>query len=134
MRSPEHTGRRRAWRRLAAPAAAASLLAVAHAAGTLAQTPATDFTPQEETPEQYPEGPNRDDAFYSCTACHGFRIVAAQGMSRARWDETLTWMTERHNMPEIAGEDRDKVLDYLERAFPEQQRARGGWKNPFAPQ
>jgi hypothetical protein len=94
----------------------------------------TAFKPQDEVPEQYPEGPHREDAFYFCTACHGFRIVAAQGMSRARWDESLTWMTERHNMPKLEGQEREKILDYLATAFPERQRAPGGWRNPFAPQ
>ena len=91
-------------------------------------------TAKGELPEQYPEGPNRETTFYFCTACHGFRIVAAQGMSRARWDESLTWMTERHNMPRLEGEEREKILDYLATAFPERQRAPGGWRNPFAPQ
>lgn len=134
MHSHHESDRRRlVWRRLAAYAIA-SMLAMAPDASSLAQSVEPEFAPQDETPEQYPEGPNREDAFYSCTACHGFRIVAAQGMSRSRWDETLTWMTERHNMPALEGEDREKVLDYLEHAFPEKQRARGGWKNPFAPQ
>ena len=128
----ESKGRRSLWRRLAARASA-SLVIIVLAGAAVAQ-PAAEFSPQDESPEQYPEGPNREDAFSSCTACHGFRIVAAQGMSRGRWDETLTWMTERHNMPELEGEDREKVLDYLEHAFPEKQRSRGGWKNPFAPQ
>lgn len=128
----ESKGRRSLWRRLAARASASLMIIVL--AGTAIAQPAAEFSPQDESPEQYPEGPNREDAFYSCTACHGFRIVAAQGMSRGRWDETLTWMTERHNMPELEGEEREKVLDYLEHAFPEKQRARGGWKNPFAPQ
>jgi hypothetical protein len=88
--------------------------------------------PAEEGPEQYPAHPNRDDAFYFCTACHSFRIVAAQGMSRKRWDESLTWMVERHNMPDVQGEDRQKILDYLASAFPERTEHRG-WKNPFAP-
>jgi hypothetical protein len=88
--------------------------------------------PVEEGPEQYPEHPNRDDAFYFCTACHSFKIVAAQGMSRERWDESLNWMVQRHSMPEVQGEDRNKILDYLASAFPERTE-RGGWKNPFAP-
>jgi hypothetical protein len=88
--------------------------------------------PAEEGPEQYPAHTNRDDAFYFCTACHSFKIVAAQGMSRERWDESLTWMVERHNMPDVQGEDRNKILDYLASAFPERSE-RGGWKNPFAP-
>ena len=86
--------------------------------------------PPEEGPEQYPAGPNRDDAFYFCTACHSFRIVAQQGMSRERWDDSLTWMVERHSMPDVQGVQRQKILDYLASAFPE-RRAPGGWKNPF---
>jgi hypothetical protein len=88
--------------------------------------------PVEEGPEQYPEHPNRDDAFYFCTACHSFKIVAAQGMSRERWDESLSWMVTRHNMPDVQGEDRRKILDYLEKAFPERREPRG-WQNPFTP-
>jgi hypothetical protein len=87
--------------------------------------------PAEEWPEQYPDHPNREEAFYSCTACHSFKLVAAQGMSRDRWDESLTWMVTRHNMPDVQGEDRKKILDYLEKAFPERRDQRG-WQNPFA--
>jgi hypothetical protein len=86
--------------------------------------------PLEEGPEQYPDHPNRDDAFYFCTACHSFKLVAAQGMSRDRWDESLTWMVKRHNMPDVQGEDRKRILDYLEKAFPERPNPRG-WQNPF---
>jgi hypothetical protein len=86
--------------------------------------------PAEEQPEHYPDGPNRETTFYFCTACHGFKLVAAQAMSRERWDESLTWMVERHKMPDVKGEDRDKILDYLAAAFPERTQP-GGWKNPF---
>jgi hypothetical protein len=89
--------------------------------------------PQEEQPEQYPDGPNREETFYFCTACHGFKIVAQQGMSRTRWNETFDFMVKRHNMPDVQGADRDRMLDYLESAFPE-RRQPGGWKSPFAPQ
>jgi hypothetical protein len=88
--------------------------------------------PAEEAPEQYPEHPHRDDAFYFCTACHSFKVVAAQSMSRDRWDESLTWMVKRHSMPDVQGEDRRKILDYLEKAFPERRDPRG-WQNPFTP-
>jgi hypothetical protein len=87
--------------------------------------------PKEEQPEDYPDGPNREETFYLCTACHGFKIVAAQGMSRARWDETLDTMVTRHKMPDVQGADREKVLDYLAGTFPERTQ-RPGWKNPFA--
>lgn len=86
--------------------------------------------PPEEQPEHYPDGPNRENTFYFCTACHSFKIVAAQGMSRERWDESLTWMVDRHKMPDVQGEERNKILDYLAAAFPERTQP-GGWKNPF---
>ncbi len=89
--------------------------------------------PPEEQPEQYPDGPNREETFYFCTACHGFKIVAQQGQSRARWDETFDVMVSRHGMVDVQGEQREQMLDYLEGAFPE-RRQPGGWKNPFAPQ
>jgi hypothetical protein len=96
-----------------------------------AQQQAPAFEPRDETPEMYPDHPNREETFYFCIACHSFQIVAQQGLSRSRWDEVMTWMTERHGMPNVQGEERDKILDYLSTAFPERQQR--GWKNPFAP-
>lgn len=95
-----------------------------------------------EEPSVFPEGPHRDDVFYLCTACHSSRLVRNQAMSRERWDETLTWMSERHGMPELEGEERAHFLDYLTAHFgpaaeSEQQRApfliQPQRKNPFAP-
>jgi hypothetical protein len=66
--------------------------------------------------------------------CHNFKLVAAQGMSRRQWEDTLAWMTQRHGMPPLEGAERERVLSYLESTFPAQPpRARGGWQNPFAP-
>ena len=52
------------------------------------------FTPRDESPEEFAAGAGRDETFYACTACHGFRLVAQQGMTRAQgpmslgiWDE-----------------------------------------------
>jgi len=93
-----------------------------------------------EEPSVLPEGAYRDEVFYLCTACHSSRLVRNQAMSRARWDETLTWMSERHGMPELEGEDRARYLDYLTAHFgpaeSEQRRApfltQPQRKNPFA--
>ena len=71
----------------------------------------------EETPELFPDGPHRDEVFYFCTACHSSRLVRNQAMSRERWGDTLDWMTERHGMPALKGEERDRFLDYLTGAF-----------------
>ena len=101
-------------------------------AGT--QSPVPTFTPTDEQPEDLPAGPGREETFYACTACHNFKLVAAQGMSRAQWDETLSWMTSRHNMPDIQAEDRALILGYLEKHYPAKPSRAGGWRNPFSPQ
>jgi hypothetical protein len=85
-------------------------------------------------PEDYPPGPGREETVLFCGACHSFRIVAAQGMSRAQWDESLKWMVQRHNMPQLDKAELDVILDYLERTFPPKPAGtRPGWTNPFAP-
>jgi len=111
------------------------LLVLGSSAGAVcSQTSPPAFTPRDETPEEFAAGPGRDETFYACTACHNFKLVAQQGMSRERWDETLTFMTVRHNMPPLEGAERKLVLDYLEKSYPPRAPARqGGWQNPFAP-
>lgn len=108
---------------------AAALLSSPVAFPTAAQTSGA-FAPRDESPEEFPPGAGRDETFYTCTACHNFKLVAAQGMTRQQWDDSLSWMTERHNMPALQGKERDIVLDYLEATFPPRGRA-GGWQNPF---
>ena len=88
------------------------------------------FEPREEEPEEFPDFPGREDTFYFCVACHNFKLVAQQGMSRHRWNSTLDMMTERHGMPKVDGKEREALLDYLEKAFPESAEP-GGWQNPF---
>ena len=117
-------------RRLLLGGLSLGFLALAGEAG--AQTPA--FTPKDERMEDLPESPGREETFALCTACHGFKLVSNQGMSRAQWDESLTWMTKRHNMADIQGADRDLILGYLEKHYPPRAPSRGGWRNPFAPQ
>jgi hypothetical protein len=87
-------------------------------------------TPREESPQDYPDHPGRDQTFYNCTPCHGFKLVAQQGQSRRQWEDTLDFMTQRHNMPKLDDKDRKTVLDYLEVAFPPRTTP-GGWQNPF---
>lgn len=106
-------------------AAVAMTPAMAQQAGGL-QLPA----PREENVEDLPAGPGREETFGLCAACHAYRIVSNQGLSRERWDETLTWMTERHNMPPLEGDERKLILDYLATAHPPKQ-SPGGFKNPF---
>ena len=109
-------------------------MAIAALLWTVPAIAQSTFTPRDESPEEFAAGPGRDETFYACTACHNFKLVAQQGMSRERWDETLTFMTVRHNMPPLEGAERKLVLDYLEKSYPPRAPARqGGWQNPFAP-
>ena len=111
-------------------------IALVAMAGLLWMTPAiaqSTFTPSDESPEDFPAGAGRDETFYACTACHGFKLVAQQGMTRAQWDDSINLMIRRHNMPAPDDKDRAVVLNYLEAVYPPRQpAARGGWQNPFA--
>jgi hypothetical protein len=95
---------------------------------------AQNFTPRDENPEDFPAGAGRDETFYACTACHNFKLVAAQGLTRAGWEDSLNLMVRRHNMPPLDEKDRAVVLGYLETAFPPRAPAGRGWQNPFSKQ
>jgi mono/diheme cytochrome c family protein len=106
------------------------LVAVLWIAPALAQN---NFMPREESPEEFVAGPGRNETFYACTACHGFKLVAQQGMTRAQWEDSINLMVRRHNMPPLDDKDRAVVLGYLETAYPPRApAARGNWQNPFA--
>ena len=81
--------------------------------------------------EDYPAGRGRDETFYACTACHGFKLVAQQGQARRQWDETIDFMMAKHNMPALEAAERQLILDYLEATFPPRAPASRGWRNPF---
>jgi hypothetical protein len=94
-------------------------------------TPAAAF----EELDALPEGPGREETFYSCIACHSFQVVTRQGMSRGMWEDTITLMVERHGMPELAPDEREVIIEYLAENFPASQPSGGtrrGWTNPFA--
>src|SRR2546430_2302965 len=90
-------------------------------------------TPREKSREEFAAGPGRNETFYACTACHGFKLVAQQGMTRAQWEDSINLMVRRHNMPPLDDKDREKVLNYLEAAYPPRAPAgRGVWVHPVA--
>jgi hypothetical protein len=120
---------RRARRCLISALTMASVVLAPVVAGAQAQT---SFAPREENPEDLPEGPGREETFYSCTPCHNFKLVSQQGMTRRQWEESLSWMTEKHGMNPIEGDDRKLILDYLEKHFPPSEAPQGrGAPNPF---
>jgi hypothetical protein len=108
--------------------------AIALAAAFIAGTSAQNAPAIEETAESLPEFKGRDETFGYCIGCHSFKVVGRQGMDRARWDETLRFMTERHGMLAPDEDTRKLLLDYLTHAFPATAPAQtGGWVSPFAP-
>jgi hypothetical protein len=114
-------------------AAGLALAVIALSAGD-GRAQSAQFVPRDETPEEFPAGTGRDDTFYACTACHGFKLVAQQGMTRRQWEDSLQWMTDRHRMSPLPEKDKKIVLDYREATFPPRAPAPGrGWQNPFSP-
>lgn len=110
---------------------AAALLAFLLIRPDSAWTQTPGFEPQAEDIESLPPGEGRDETFYGCSACHAFKLVAAQGMPRERWDETIQWMIERHKMTPPTAEQRTIIVDYLSTNYPPRA-PRGGWRPPFA--
>jgi hypothetical protein len=111
----------------------ARLARAATAAAFLALLAVANAPVRAETAESLPNFPGREETFGSCIGCHSFTVVGRQGMSRERWDATLTWMQEKHAMPDLGPDLRRIVLDYLAQAYPDRPAAGGGWVNPFAP-
>jgi cytochrome c1 len=55
--------------------------------------------------------------YENCTGCHSVRIVMQQHATEARWDELLTWMVEKQNMPELTQRKRTQIIKYLTSEF-----------------
>lgn len=110
---------------------AAVVLSVVTMCAAFAQ-PSKTFVPRDENPEEFPAGPGRDETFYACTACHGFKLVAQQGMARWQWEDSVELMVKKHGMNPLEGDDLKLVLDYLETTYPPRAPAGGrGAPNPF---
>ena len=113
---------------------AAALLGPILLAAALLAGPALAQNVAPSDPADYPDAPGREEAVTFCGACHSFRIVAAQGMTWVQWDESLKWMVQRHNVPQLENDELDVILGYLERVYPPKATGgRPGWTNPFAP-
>jgi len=73
-----------------------------------------------------PAGEGRELVFGICNGCHSVKLVAQQGMTRPKWDETLEWMVNQQGMPELKPEIENAILDYLSTHFgPNRGRANG---------
>lgn len=82
-----------------------------------------------------PEGEHRDLVIATCTTCHGASLVASQRLTRAAWDEAISWMQREQALWDLDGEQRGQVLDYLAaqlgpQAAPETDRS-SPWAHPL---
>lgn len=100
---------------LAAQSAGYDPMAVQRGLDPLAAPP----PPEAGDPElgNLPPGEGAEDVFYLCSACHSLETITQQRMTDARWDYTLTWMTEEQGMPELDPETRAVILAYLQAHF-----------------
>jgi len=78
----------------------------------------------EDEYQGLPAGEGRDEVFGLCGACHSLKLVVQQGLSRSRWSDTLDYMTEEQEMPELEPEQRKLILDYLARFYGPDRKAR----------
>lgn len=68
-------------------------------------------------PEDLPEGPGRDETFWTCSACHSFALVAQQRQTREGWEELINRMIEEQGMPPPDDAERALILAYLAEHF-----------------
>ncbi|MDA1100453.1 MAG: hypothetical protein O2967_15860 [Proteobacteria bacterium] len=64
-----------------------------------------------------PRAPGAEEAYYLCSACHSFRLVAQQGLNYARWEETLIWMVKEQEMEAPEADDLKLITNYLAKYY-----------------
>jgi hypothetical protein len=92
------------------------------------------FAPQAESPEAWPAGEGREEAFFTCTACHSTGLITRTGQTRDQWNGIVDLMVSKHGMAAPDAKDREVLVAYLSAAFPPRASGQGGWRNPFQPQ
>lgn len=60
-----------------------------------------------------PDAPGREEVLIYCGACHSMKLVVQQGLDRKGWAETLVWMYEEQEMPQLEPDEEKLILDYL---------------------
>lgn len=71
-----------------------------------------------------PADEGRLQVFGFCASCHSIDLVLQQGLSRTVWEEVLVDMVNEYQMVPLEPEIREKVLDYLEKYYGPDRRAR----------
>lgn len=98
------------------------------------QTTAATNDPSLADELDLPQGKGREDVAAICSACHSLSIVRQQGLDADRWDDLMTWMTEKQGMPELEVDQRKNVVSYLAKNFgPQSRQSRPNAMNPMMP-
>ena len=71
-----------------------------------------------------PDDEGRLEVFGFCGTCHSIDLVLQQGLTRAVWDDVLVEMVRDQEMAPLRDDDRRKVLDYLEKYYGPDRRAK----------
>jgi len=88
-------------------------LAIAFAALVTAPHPAAADANNVSAIQPLKPGPGRELVLANCMPCHSTAVIAATHATRARWDELVTTMQQRHGLWPIAPQMRTQILDYL---------------------
>jgi cytochrome c5 len=67
-------------------------------------------------PPALPEGPGKELVEAVCTACHTLERVVAKHATKAEWQDKVLEMLQED--PDITQQERDKIVEYLAKAFP----------------
>ena len=71
-----------------------------------------------------PKDEGRLEVFGYCGSCHSIDLVLQQGLTRAVWEEVLLEMVREQEMAPLRDDVRRKVIDYLEKYYGPDRRAR----------
>ena len=71
-----------------------------------------------------PKDEGRLEVFGFCGSCHSINLVLQQGLTRAVWEEVLLEMVRDQEMVPLRADDRRKALDYLEKYYGPDRRAK----------
>ena len=79
------------------------------------------------------DAPGKAMLVATCIPCHSTAIIAANHLTRAQWDETITTMQKKNGMWAIPPTIRKQILDYLAVAQrPEDRGLSQGKTSPWA--
>ena len=71
-----------------------------------------------------PKDEGRLEVFGFCGSCHSINLVLQQGLTRAVWEEVVVEMVRDQEMAPLRADDRRKALDYLEKYYGPDRRAK----------